>query len=158
MKTLLNSVRLAVSAVAISAGIAAADTGTDRTKIESVLRTYERALNTSDTSTVMTLYAPDGVFMPQHSPSQVGTAAVRAAYIQVFKTITLDVKFDITEIVVVAPDWAFARTNSAGFVTVNASGNKGPEANQELFIFHKTASGDWKIARYCFSTTNPPRQ
>jgi len=31
-----------------------------------------------------------------------------------------------------------------------------PEANQELFVFQKVDS-DWKIARYCFSTTNPPR-
>ncbi len=34
---------------------------------------------------------------------------------------------------------------------------KGPEANQELFIFRKVGD-DWKIARYSFSTTNPPRQ
>jgi len=30
-----------------------------------------------------------------------------------------------------------------------------PEANQELCVFQKVR-GDWKIARYCFSTTNPP--
>lgn len=29
-----------------------------------------------------------------------------------------------------------------------------PEANQELFVFQRTG-GDWKIARYCFSTINP---
>jgi hypothetical protein len=30
-----------------------------------------------------------------------------------------------------------------------------PAGNQELFVFQKVA-GDWKIARYCFSATNPP--
>jgi hypothetical protein len=40
--------------------------------------------------------------------------------------------------------------------TVNATGESGPEANQELFIFQRSAN-QWKIARYGFSTTNPPR-
>ena len=56
----------------------------------------------------------------------------------------------------VAPEWGFARTNSAGTVKVNATGGGGPEANQELFVFQKV-DGSWKIARYCFSTTNPPK-
>ena len=44
----------------------------------------------------------------------------------------------------------------AGTATVNAAGAKSAEANQELFIFKKDADGAWKIARYSFSTTNPP--
>lgn len=42
-------------------------------------------------------------------------------------------------------------------MTINATGDKGPEVNQELFVFQKQDGGDWKIARYNFSTTNPPR-
>ena len=30
------------------------------------------------------------------------------------------------------------------------------EANQMLFVFRKIGGTEWKIARYCFSTTNPP--
>ena len=30
------------------------------------------------------------------------------------------------------------------------------EANQELFIFTKGEIGEWRIARYSFSPTNPP--
>jgi ketosteroid isomerase-like protein len=66
------------------------------------------------------------------------------------------VEFKVAEVVQVAPDWAFARTNSAGTVKVHATGTCSPEANQELFVFQKIGGG-WKIARYCFSTTNPPR-
>ncbi len=72
--------------------------------------------------------------------------------------IKLDIDFEIVEVVRIAPDWAFARTNSAGTVTVLADGTKLAEANQELFIFTKQSDGMWKIARYAFSTTNPPRQ
>ena len=104
----------------------------------------------------MKLYAPDGVFMPQHFPSSVGADAVRKAYDGVFAAITLSVKFDIAEVRQLAPGWAFARTNSAGTVNLHATGQTTPEANQELFVFQKLGN-DWKIARYCFSTTNPPR-
>src|SRR5258707_10787508 len=121
-----------------------------------VLAKYQDALNQSDTGAVMRLYAPDGVFMPQNSPSSIGAAEVRRAYDRVFKTIKLTVKFDVAEVVEMAPNWVFARTNSAGTVKVHATGAGGPEANQELFVFQKL-DGAWKIARYCFSTTNPPR-
>ena len=104
----------------------------------------------------MKLYASDGVFMPQHFPSSVGADAVRKAYEAVFNAITLKVEFKVAEVLQIAPDWAMARTNSAGTVTVNATSDSSPEANQELFVFQKIADA-WKIARYCFSTTNPPR-
>jgi uncharacterized protein (TIGR02246 family) len=124
--------------------------------VAEALAQYQDALNQADTEAVMKLYAPDGVFMPQNSPSSVGADEVRRAYDAVFKAIKLTVKFNIAEIVEIAPNWAFARTNSAGTVKVHATGAGGPEANQELFLFQKVGSA-WKIARYCFSTTNPPR-
>jgi uncharacterized protein (TIGR02246 family) len=123
--------------------------------IAAVLVHYEVALNASNTDGVMPLYAEDGVFMPPFSPSAVGTAAVRQAE-SVFKAIRLSVKFDVTEVVQMAPDWAFARTTSTGTVIVNATGAKSAEANQELFIFTRTHDGSWKIARYSFSSINPP--
>jgi uncharacterized protein (TIGR02246 family) len=123
--------------------------------ITSLLAKYNDALNASSTDAVMPLYSEDGVFMPPYSPSAVGVAAVRKAYDAVFKAITLHVKFTIVEIVELSPEWAFARTNSVGTTTIHASGRKTAEGNQELFIFHKDG-GAWKIARYSFSSTNPP--
>ncbi len=123
--------------------------------ILSVLRTYEAALNDSNTEGSVYLYATDGVFMPQNSPSSIGTKAVREAYLNVFKMITLKVKFHVAEVKIISEDWAFARTNSSGTATLNETGKTSAEANQELFLFQKI-SGNGKIARYCFSTTNPP--
>ena len=124
--------------------------------VAAVLAKYQDALNQSDTDAVMKLYAADGVFMPQNSPSSVGAEEVRRAYDAVFRTIKLTVKFNVAEVVEMAPNWVFARTNSAGTVKVLATDAGGPEANQELFLFQKV-DGVWKIARYCFSTTNPER-
>lgn len=142
--------------LAAPADIARGQATDDVAGITDTLRTYERALNASDTDAVMALYATEGVFMPQHFPSAVGAEQVRASYKGVFATIRLAVVFDIVEVVPVAENWAFARTNSTGTVTVLASGLSGPEANQELFVFQRI-DGAWKIARYAFSTTNPPR-
>ncbi|MBV8136787.1 MAG: SgcJ/EcaC family oxidoreductase [Deltaproteobacteria bacterium] len=125
--------------------------------IAAVLAKYQDALNQSNTDAVMKLYAADGVFMPQNSPSSVGAQAVRKAYDAVFDAIKLTVKFDIAEVRQLGPEWAFARTNSAGRVKVNATGETSAEGNQELFVFQKIED-TWKIARYCFSTTNPAAQ
>jgi uncharacterized protein (TIGR02246 family) len=128
----------------------------DEEGIRSLLARYERALNASNVDEALALYAPDGVFMPQHSPSSVGLESVRAAYVAVFKAITLTVRFTIAEVRLLAPEWALARTNSAGKSFDHATGQAQPEANQEMFLLQKFG-GEWKIARYCFCTTNPPR-
>jgi uncharacterized protein (TIGR02246 family) len=120
-----------------------------------VLAAYNDALNSSDTDAVMSLYAEDGVFMPPYSPSAIGSAEVRKAYDAVFKAIKLTVKFKVAEIVEMNPEWVFARTNSAGTTLNHATGATSSEGNQELFIFRRGRDGKFKIARYCFSTTNP---
>ena len=129
-------------------------TDSDRENIRAVLEAYEQVLNASDVAGVLKLYTDDGVFMAQHNPSAVGIHQVEAAYTGAFQAIDLNVEFDIVEVEVIADVWAFARTNSSGTTTINATGDKIPEGNQELFVLQKI-DGDWKIARYAFSTTNP---
>jgi uncharacterized protein (TIGR02246 family) len=123
--------------------------------IRNVMSAYEAALNGSSAQAVMPLYAEDGVFMAPNNQSAVGKASVRQAYEAVFKAITLEVEFAIAELVVMSPQWAFVRTNSAGTQKINATGATSREANQELFIFKQGDDGGWRIARYSFSTTNP---
>lgn len=128
--------------------------------IHQQLNRYEQALNSSDVDRVMALYADDAVFMPQHSLPAVGRDAVRIAYRHVFDAIKLDIRFAIDEVRPLSRDWAFARTRSNGTVKVlNSDQPADAEANQELFLLHREADGQWRIARYIFSTTtNPPKQ
>ncbi len=151
---LIQTIAVAALILGTLSGAHAADL--DRAQIEAVLKTYERVLNASDVAGVVKLYTEDGVFMAQHNLSAVGIGQVEAAYTAAFQAIDLDVEFDIVEVEVIADDWAFARTNSSGTTTINATGDKVAEGNQELFVLHKI-DGDWKIARYGFSTTNPRR-
>ena len=127
----------------------------DRSDIRALLERYEIALNASDTKAVMTVYAPDGVFMPQHLPPQIGSNAIQSAYDAIFSAINLDIKFVVDEVVVLSDMWAYARTRSQGSTLIKANGTKVPEGNQELFLLKRQADGAWKVARYIFSTTNP---
>ncbi len=149
---LIQTLAAATLVFGSSSGAYAANS--DQENILAVLKAYEQVLNASDVAGVLKLYTNDGVFMAQHNPSAVGIHQVEAAYAGAFQAIDLNVEFDIVEVEVIADDWAFARTNSSGTTTINATGDKIPEGNQELFILQKI-DGDWKIARYAFSTTNP---
>lgn len=118
--------------------------------IQSILRSYETALNANDIDTILELYGDAPVFMPQHAPALVGREAVRAGYRQVFASISLQVRFDIHE-VEVAGDWTWARTSSAGRTRLLADGVEIAEGNNELFVFRRE-QGHWKIHRYLFAT------
>ncbi len=157
IKTATLAAAAAVSVAATSPARAqGADAGAaDKAAIESTLNAYQDALNAADTKAVLPLYEADGIFMQPYGPSVIGTEAIRKAYDGDFHAFRLDVKFHIAELVVMAPDWAFVRTNSAGTNTVNATRKQSAEGNQELFIFHKGSDSKWRIARYSFSTTNP---
>jgi uncharacterized protein (TIGR02246 family) len=130
--------------------------GKDEAAIREVMAEYNAALNGGKTSAVLPLYTGDGVFMPPYSQSAVGIDAVRKAYGAVFDELKFHVKFNIAELVVMAPTWAYVRTNSAGTTDHHSTGKTTAEANQELFIFKKGDHGKWRIARYSFSPSNPP--
>ena len=128
---------------------------TDNADVQAVIAKYETALNASHTDDVLALYGQNPTFMPQHAPAQVGRAAVRQAYDNVFGAIKLDVEFSIHEVEVLG-DTAWVRTSSAGQTRILANDAVVNEGNNELFIFKKE-NGDWKIHEYLFSS-NQPRQ
>lgn len=122
----------------------------------SALRAYEAALNRSDVDAIVSLYAPDAVFMAQHRSPAVGRGPIETAYREILGAIRLDIQFEIDEVVVASPTVAWARTRSAGTTTILANGAKVAEGNQELFVLVRDErGGDWRIGRYIFSTTRP---
>lgn len=140
----------------IPVGWSAAAAADEESAIKALMSDYQDALNASSTDQAMALYTDDGVVMPPYSQSVVGKSQLRKLYEAGSKTFTLNVKFTIREIVQMSSQWAFVRTESSGTSKVLATGAKNAEANQELFILHKGDDGAWKIARYSFSSMNPP--
>jgi uncharacterized protein (TIGR02246 family) len=137
-------------------GLSAAIMTKDASNIRQTLSSYNTALNAGKTALVLPLYTEDGVFMSPYSSSAIGKADVAQAYDAVFAELKFHVKFSIQELVVLAPDWAYVRTSSAGTTDHHSTGHSSAEANQELFIFNRGNDGVWRIARYSFSPTNPP--
>lgn len=139
------------------AGTAHADRNGDRKRIINVIETYQRALNGNDVDGVLKVYAEDGVFMPEHSPASVGLPEIREAYEMVFKTIDLDVGLHIVEIEILGDNWALVRSTSDGTIKINASGVAVPNDSKELFVLRKQTGGEWKFARYAFSSNIRPQ-
>jgi len=117
--------------------------------IRDLLKTYERALNTSDAALAAACYMSDGVFMPTTLPTARG-AALRDAYVHTFAAIQLHVTFTIDELVVASDTVAYALTRSNGAQTIRATGAESAESNREMFIFGREDEA-WKIGRYMFN-------
>jgi uncharacterized protein (TIGR02246 family) len=126
----------------------------DRVEIERVLKRYEQGLNTGDAGAVAKLYTEDAVLLAPENPSAVGIQAIEQSYVGTFQAIRLNIAFQVAEVQTLSSEWALLRTNSTGLITITANGATIPEGNQELFLMQKV-QGQWKIARYSFSTSLP---
>ena len=125
-----------------------------RAEIENVLKSYEHSLNTGDVKGVARLYTDDAVLLAPEAPSAVGIKAVQDAYTAIFQAIGINIIFEIAEVKLLSPEWAFLRSNSTGVIKILANGAQIPGSGQELFVLQKSQGG-WKIARYSFSSVLP---
>ena len=119
-------------------------------QIRELLATYERSLNTSDADLAASCYTADGVFMPTTLPTVTG-ADMAKGYGQIFEAIRLNVTFTIDELTVTSDDTGYALTRSSGTQTVVATNDESAESNREIFLFQRTDTDGWKIARYMFN-------
>lgn len=160
MRTFTKLVGVVGVIATLLANTAVAHDDSDHSKIKGAVSAYIKALTASNLDGVMTQYANDGVFMPPNAPPIVGIKAVRSAYANTFKNVDIDAdEFVIDEVVQVSPTWAFVRSHARGSTTSVATRAKISEGGtKELFVLQKQSDGNWKIARYAFSSTNPTRR
>ncbi len=130
----------------------------DIATVTALIYEYVKKISQSDLEAMLNFYASDAVLMAEYNDPCVGVTEIRRVYQGAFEMFSLNATIAVDEVVQMAPDWIFARCHSSGTMTVKAAGQSGPFANQELFIFGKGGDGSWKIARYSFSSTNPPPQ
>lgn len=125
--------------------------------VRAVIAAYEKGLNAGDAAAIKKLYTADAVLMAANSPPAVGGEAVGKVYEGLFKAVKFDLKFEVDDVKVLSDKSAVARTRSKFTVKV---GDAPPaaDANQELFLFQKGDDGQWRIAHYSFSSTNPAKK
>lgn len=126
----------------------------DEQAITFLLHTYGSVLASRSLPDLLTIYTSDGVLMAPGFQPSVGTEALKASYERIFATIKLDIEFTIDEIVVTGGEWAFARTTAEGRKYWLQKGTDEFHHNQEIFVCRKV-EGEWKIARYIFSSMKP---
>ena len=127
----------------------------DQQAITTLLHSYGSILASRSLPDLLSIYTPDGVLMAPGYPPAVGTEALRTSYEKIFSTIKLEIEFNIEEIVVMeGGEWAFARTTAEGRKFWLKQGKDERHLNQELFVLRKI-EGEWKVARYCFSSMKP---
>lgn len=148
-----------VCLVAFATFAAKGDEKADDKAIRDAIVNYGKALNASDVDGVLKQFAADVVVMAPNNPLAVGRDVVRQVYAGVFKAVKLDLKFEIDEVKLLSDKWAYARSRSN--FTVKVLGTDlppQPDANQELFVFQKEQDGQWRIARYSYSSSNPAKK
>ncbi|MBI4947611.1 MAG: c-type cytochrome [Bacteroidetes bacterium] len=121
----------------------------EKSRIEGVLKLYEKALNASDTLAITALYTSNGIFIPPQAATAVGTDTIKASYKQLFKASKLNVTFSIEEIEI-SGNTAFIRAVSKGDHTLLENSQKVPEENKALILLKKI-NNDWKIYCYMFN-------
>jgi uncharacterized protein (TIGR02246 family) len=152
-KSFLQLIVAGVTLGLLSVASSTADAQTTNREISSLIKAYEKALNASDTPSVMALYSSDPVFVPPNSKGLAGRDAVKAGYEGTFKAIKPSLVFTVHEIVELG-DTAYVRTSSEGEVEVLANKAKVKDAYNELFIVRKE-QGQWKVHRYIFNSAVP---
>ena len=110
---------------------------------------YRDALASGDSEAVKNTFASNGVVMPPSSATYRGAENIKENYDNIFKNVSLDLQFDIDE-VIIEGDYGFVRSTSDGFAKINATGESFPEVNRELFIVRKE-NNNWKIAFYMYN-------
>lgn len=140
-----------VSSYILSGSVFAATQPQDVAAIKQVLKSYQQALNASDSKAVVTLYTKDGVQMAPDAPVAVGDKQVAEAYVGIFNAITLDLQFNVDEVEVFNGNRAMMRSHSSGTVKVNGIEKPAaPAAFKELWLLRKV-DGVWKFTHYSFS-------
>jgi uncharacterized protein (TIGR02246 family) len=142
--------------VAFAACVPASEdtTEADVAAINQVVGDYARALNAEDTDGVVAAFADAAVLMPTNSPALTGKEAIRSSFQGYFGQTAYDLTFAVVE-VVVAGDWAFARTTVSGTTTLITGGEPNQVSSKTIFVLQRQDDGSWKIGRYIFNSDNP---
>ena len=120
----------------------------DATAIRSRLTSYRNALALSDAKAVASNYTADGVVMGPGSPTAIGDE-LEDTYSAIFSNVGLNLDFTVANMVI-GDKYAVVQSTSDGTALVNATGERAPEQNRELFVMEKV-DGQWLIARYMYN-------
>ncbi|MDX1547243.1 MAG: SgcJ/EcaC family oxidoreductase [Rhodothermales bacterium] len=137
---------LLAAACAVEEAPPAEDPAADEAAIRALIDRTAALNNAADTTGWVALFEDGAVYMPPGSPSVTTRAGLEEAAAAGFGSYATDIRI-VPDEVVVAGDWAFARSHVTGTATPRAGGDAVPVDVKQLVIYHRQADGAWKIAR-----------
>lgn len=117
----------------------------EQREILALIRSTAEANNASDVEAWVALFADDFVYMPPGVPP----VTTRSGLVEIAEAgfrHDADIEIEPLEITVTG-GWAFARNRVSGTVTVNPSGEVISVDSNQIVIYRRSTSGDWRIAR-----------
>lgn len=126
--------------------------------IKDVLGRYEETVQSGDFEGWLSLWAEDGVQMPDNAPTRVGKAAIAEAMRGAFEAMDLRIAIHDIEDARVWGDrgltrcrYSLALTPKAGGETIDAM----PDG-KALTLYGRQADGSWRIVYDCFNSNEEP--
>jgi uncharacterized protein (TIGR02246 family) len=120
-----------------------------------VMDRYAAALHAKNVDAIVDLFVENGVYIRPDFAPVIGQAALRAAYKEVFETLTVTLAFDIHE-VEISGDIAWLRSSSAGTVKVIKTGAETKDHYNQVVVFNRER-GAWKIRTYLYAPAPGPK-
>ena len=118
----------------------------ERSAIELMLKRYEKAINSSDTLAVCSIFTSDGMVMPSQSATASGKDQLKTYFTGLFKTVRFATMFSF-EMIEQTDNMAFVRASSKEENMLLTGKQKYSEEKREIF-FLKKINGEWKISNY----------
>ena len=145
MRSLVIAVVAFLVLTAAPAGGQQASAERDRQVIAALIQEVEAANNGGDVDRWVGLFAPDFAYMAPGAPAVTTTDALTEVARAGFQH---NAAVDIRPLEIeVHGDWAFARTEVTGTVTLQGSGRVVQVNSKQLVIYRKVDDGTWRIAR-----------
>ena len=112
------------------------------------------AVNASDVSAVLSLWADDGVLMPPHHPSVHGRAQIERYFSELFQRLRFDFSFTSSRIQV-SGDTAFERVHYNASAWPARGGPETRDAGKGLHVYRRESDGSWKLVADIWNSDNP---
>ena len=134
------------------------DVEADITAIKEMLNQYAVASNAGDIDLWISLWADDGVLMPQSAPAVIGKEQIREAMKLLFDQWTLDVATTSIEDAKVYGDLGLTHYKFTLDMTPKAGGETihVVRDGKALTLYERQSDGSWKIVYDCFNSNVPP--
>ena len=122
---------------------------TSKTAIEELLEAYSLALKAANARMLGSLYAADGLFMPDRARPLKGTAEIENAAQKYLAQKQVHIKFTVTDLVLKEP-FAFVQATSTCAVQSLTTGKVVNKNGKDFFVLCKKMQA-WKVYRYMFN-------